>query len=111
MCSFAAYPHLPTKMLKTPVNTGDAEGWPDINTDITPAAEFTAMPVLIQSNGGMVTVQGAEDGTLVSIYTSAGMQAGSTVSRNGMATLSTSLQTGSVAIIKIGERTVKVIMR
>ena len=98
-------------MLKTPVNTGDAEGWPDINTDITPAAEFTAMPVLIQSNGGMVTVQGAEDGTLVSIYTSAGMQAGSTVSRNGMATLSTSLQTGSVAIIKIGERTVKVIMR
>ena len=80
---------------------------PVINTDISNAAEFAAKAVLIQSEGGTLTIQGADDGTPVSIYNSAGIQAGSAVSKNGVATVSTSMHSGSIAIIKIGNRSVK----
>ena len=80
---------------------------PVINTDISNAAEFAARAVLIQSEGGTLTIQGADEGTPVSIYTSAGIQSGSAVSKNGVATVSTSMQPGSIAIIKIGNRSVK----
>ena len=80
---------------------------PVINTDISNAAEFAAKVVLIQNNDGMLTIQGADDGTPVSIYTSAGIQAGSAVSKNGVATVITNMQPGSIAIIKIGNRSVK----
>jgi hypothetical protein len=45
--------------------------------------------------------------TYCSSLTSAGIQAGSAVSKNGVATVSTNLQPGSIAIIKIGNRSVK----
>ena len=87
-------------------------------TDTTPATAIemvpameAAMPVLIQNNGGMLTVQGAQDGTPVSVYTIAGTEAGSAVSQNSRATISTSMQQGDIAIIKIGERSVKVVMK
>ena len=49
---------------------------PTIHTDISQAIAFSASPVLIQSEGGQLTIQGADDGTPISIYTTAGMQAG-----------------------------------
>ena len=82
----------------------------DFSTDISPAAELKATPVLIQSAGGTLTIQGAADGTPNSVFTTAGMQAGSTVSRAGLATLNTTLQPGSIAIVRIGDRTVKVLV-
>ena len=45
--------------------------------------------------------------TYCSSLTSAGIQTGSAVSKNGVATVSTSMQPGSIAIIKIGNRSVK----
>ena len=83
----------------------------DFSTDISPAAELKATPVLIQSAGGTLTIQGAAEGTPISVFTTAGMQAGSTVSRAGLATLSTNLQAGSIAIVKIGNRSVKVVLK
>ena len=87
-------------------------------TDTTPATAIemvpameAAMPVLIQNNGGMLTVQGAQDGTPVSVYTIAGTEAGSAVSQNSMACISTSMQQGDIAIVKIGNRSVKVVMK
>ena len=82
----------------------------DFSTDISPAAELKATPVLIQSAGGKLTIQGAADGTPISVFTTAGMQAGSTVSRAGQATLNTTLQPGSIAIVRIGEKSVKVLV-
>ena len=79
-------------------------------TDISPATELKATPVLIQSAGGTLTIQGAADGTPNSVFTTAGMQAGSTVSRAGLATVNTTLQSGSIAIVRIGDRTVKVLV-
>jgi hypothetical protein len=76
-------------------------------TAISQEMEQAPIPVLIQSEGGTLTIQGADDGTPVSIYTSAGIQAGSAVCKNGVATISTNLHPGSIAIIKIGNRSVK----
>ena len=77
---------------------------------ISAYAELKATPVLIQSAGGTLTIQGAADGTPISVFTTAGMQAGSTVSRAGLATVNTTLQSGSIAIVRIGDRTVKVLV-
>ncbi len=74
-------------------------------------AQVKAMPVLIKSHRGQLTVEGAADDTTVSVYNAAGMEQGSAMSKNGQATISTSLNAGSVAIVKIGKRAVKVVMR
>ena len=87
-------------------------------TDTTPATAIemvpameAAMPVLIQNNGGMLTIQGAADGTPVSVYTTAGTEAGSAVSQNSMARISTSMQQGDIAIVRVGNRSVKVVIK
>ena len=70
--------------------------------------EVKALPVLIQNNGGTVTVQGAAEGTEVMVYSVNGMKQGSAIATNGFATINTSLQPGTTAIVKIGEKAIKV---
>ena len=74
-------------------------------------ANVPASAVLIQSEAGVLSVQGVDDGTQVSVYSMNGTQAGSAVSQNGQATIATNLQAGSVAIVKIGQKSVKVVMK
>ena len=78
---------------------------------ISQATEFAAKALLIQNNGGTLTIQGTDDGTPVSIYNSGGIQVGSTISKGGVATANTSLQPGSIAIVKIGNKAIKVVMK
>ena len=81
-------------------------------TGTTSASPLTNdTPILIQSHNGTLSIQGADDGTPINVYTMDGRQAGSSVSRNGQATVSTNLQPGSVAIVKIGTRSVKVVVK
>lgn len=74
-------------------------------------ANVPAQAVLIQSEGGMLTIQGADDGTPVSVYSVNGTQAGFAISQNGQAVIATNLQTDSVAIVKIGQKSVKVAIK
>ena len=74
-------------------------------------AQIPAKAVLIQSEGGIVKVEGINDRTPVTIYTPDGKQAGSAVCRNGAALVGTSIQSGSTAIVKIGEKSVKVVIK
>ena len=74
-------------------------------------AQIPSKAVLIQSEGGILKVEGVDDGTQVSVYTPDGKQAGSAVSRNGAALVGTSIQPGNTAIVKIGEKSVKVIIK
>lgn len=74
-------------------------------------ANIPAQTVLIQSQGGVLTIQGADDGTPVSIYSMGGTQLGSAISQNGQAQVATTLQPGSIAIVKIGEKAVKVVIK
>ena len=73
--------------------------------------QVPARAVMIQSNGGKLTIQGVENGTSINVYSVNGAQVGSAVSSNGQATVNTPLQSGSVAIVKIGERSVKVVIK
>ena len=72
-------------------------------------ANIPANAVLIQSEGGSIKVQGADEGTQVNVYSINGTQAGSAISQSGAATINTNLQPGSIAIVKIGQKSVKVV--
>ena len=73
--------------------------------------EVKALPVLIQTQGGNITIQGAAEGTPIAIYDTSGKQYGSATSEKDRTTISTSLQPGTVAIVKIGEKSVKVLIK
>ena len=57
-------------------------------------------------------MQGAvDDGTPVSVYNVNGTQAGATVIQDGQAQVATSLQPGCIAIVKVGQKSVKVVVK
>ena len=91
------------------------EGWKDFvfieEGIIDGMADIPANSVLIQGEGGTIKVHGCNDGEQVSVYSINGTKAGSAVSENGSATINTTLQPGSVAIVKIGQKSVKVVMK
>ncbi|MDE7089675.1 MAG: leucine-rich repeat domain-containing protein, partial [Prevotella sp.] len=77
----------------------------------TGVAQVSAKAVLIQTKDGIIHVQGAEDGTPISVYGVNGSKEGSVISRYGKVSISTSLQSGSIAIVKIGQKDVKVFVK
>ena len=74
-------------------------------------AQIAARPVLVKTDNGFVTVEGVDEKNNVSVYTTDGRQVGSAVSQNNMVTIATSIQPGSIAIVKIGEQSVKVVIK
>jgi len=74
-------------------------------------ASVPAMSVMIQNSDGQLTVSGVDDGTQISVYNANGAQAGSAISRNGSAVINSNLHAGSVAIVKIGEKSIKVVLK
>ena len=74
-------------------------------------ANIPAQAVLIQSEGGSIKVQGVDEGAQVNVYSINGTQAGSAISQSGAATINTNLQPGSIAIVKIGQKSVKVVIK
>ena len=73
--------------------------------------QVRANALLIQSENRKIIINGVDDGTNVSVYNTNGVLSGTAISHNGSATINTNLQMGSVAIVKIGEKQVKVIIR
>ena len=74
-------------------------------------ANIPAKALLIKNNGGQLTVEGAADGEAISVYTVNGVQSGSAISQNGAASIYTNLQAGRIAIVKIGDKSVKVVIK
>jgi len=90
------------------------DGWKDfvfIEGITNGIANIPANAVLIQSEGGSIKVQGVDEGTQVNVYGINGTQAGSAISQSGAATINTNLQPGSIAIVKIGQKSVKVAIK
>ena len=90
------------------------DGWKDfvfIEGITNGIANIPAQAVLIQSEGGSIKVQGVDEGTQVNVYGINGTQAGSAISQSGAATINTNLQPGSIAIVKIGQKSVKVVIK
>ena len=65
----------------------------------------------IQSEDGVLTIQDIKNGISVSVYNANGTFVGSTISQNERAIINTNMQPGSVVIVKIGEQSVKVIIK
>ena len=74
-------------------------------------AEVAAYPVLIQSQDGQITVQGVADKAKVEVYTIGGVEAGNGIAANGSVTINTNISNGEIAIVKIGGKSVKVVVK
>jgi hypothetical protein len=74
-------------------------------------ASIRANALLIQSNGNVLNVQGAEEGTDIQVYDMAGRSVGSARAAAGTTAISTTLSSGEVGIVKIGDKAVKVVLR
>jgi len=89
--------------------------WIDVTPEgenvVVGQTEVRATPVLIKSNGGMLTIEGVNEGTDISVYDTAGRMVGSATTANGTTNISTTLRSGEIGIVKIGEKAVKVVMK
>jgi hypothetical protein len=66
-----------------------------------------AAPVLVQGNGGVLSVSGVAKGTDVVVYSISGTEVARATAADGTATISTSLQSGTIVIVKFGNKRVK----
>ena len=66
--------------------------------------------LLIKSREGVVTIEGLADGTQVSLYGTDSSLLGTSTSNGKKATISTSLKNGTIVIVKMGDKTVKIIL-
>lgn len=67
-----------------------------------------ATPVLIQGNSGTLNISGVTNGTEITVYTVSGTEVARTVATEGTTTINTGLQSGTIAIVKIGNKSVKI---
>lgn len=66
--------------------------------------------MLVTSNNGVICINASLNCERVEVYTSDGMFIGNANIENDNATIQTALTKGSIAIVKIGEKSVKVIV-
>ena len=74
-------------------------------------AQVRARAVMIQSYGNVLSVSGADEGTEIDVYDTAGKKVGSSIATSDITNITTSLDSGSIGIIKIGEKAVKVLIK
>lgn len=74
-------------------------------------AQVRANAVLIQSHNGVLSIAGVADGTDIAVYSTSGQMVGSAKARGTTSTIATSLRSGNVAIIRIGDKSIKVVMQ
>ena len=79
-------------------------------SDDTGVINIPATAALITSAGGAVTVSCQLNGEAVAVYTADGVLVGTATIDNGTATIATGLSKGTIAIVKIGEKSVKVVV-
>lgn len=89
--------------------------WLDTNpqTDgiVSDLVSVRGEPVLIQNYDGNISLTGLKEGALVSVYSISGHMIGNYYSSGNQASIATNLRKGEIAIITIGEKSVKIIMR
>lgn len=73
-------------------------------------AQVRAYAVMIQSKAGTISVSGVDDGSDISVYSASGHMECSVKAHGNHVSLVTNLKKGEVAIIKIGDKSVKVVM-
>ena len=82
----------------------------DCNADDTGIINIPAKAALVTSNGGILSISCQLDGDEVAVYTTDGVLIATTTIENGAATVATDLSKGTVAIVKIADKSIKVII-
>lgn len=77
----------------------------------TEVTSIPSKPVLIQSQGGTITLNGISDDTEVAAYDLAGNTLGETTATGGAATLTTNLTKVDIVIVKIGSNSIKIAIK
>ena len=80
----------------------------DDNT--TDVINVPAKALFVTSNNGTINISCSLEGEVVELYTSDAMYIGSTTIENGSATIESGLSKGDIAIVKIAEKSIKVIL-
>ena len=76
----------------------------------TAIIDIPAKAVLVTSNNGTINITCSLEGESVELYTSDAMFIESTTIENGCATIESGLSKGDIAIVKIGEKSIKIII-
>ena len=74
-------------------------------------ANVRANPVLIQSNGNVLNISGAPEGAEISVFNLSGQKVGSARTNSESTDVITSLQIGEACIVKIGEKSIKLLLK
>ena len=82
----------------------------DCDADDTSIINIPATAALVTSNNGVLSISCQLDGEAVAVYTTDGVLIATTTIENGAATVTTGLSKGSVAIVKIDNKSIKVIV-
>ena len=72
--------------------------------------DIPAKAILVTSNNGTINISCSLEGESVELYTSDAMFIESTTIENGCATIESGLSKGDIVIVKIGEKSIKVIV-
>ena len=78
-----------------------------------PIAKVEARPILIQSQNGVLTIssEGNTEPTPVRVYNTAGQMTGLTSLTGEMTSVNTNMNSGDIAIVKIGEKSIKMVVK
>ena len=74
-------------------------------------ASVRAMPVMIQSQGGVLNITGAPEGSVINVYDLSGKMVDSAISSSETTSIPTNLKSGEIGIVKIGDKSIKVVMQ
>lgn len=74
-------------------------------------AQIRGKSILIQSHDGLLSINGVENGQNIYVYNTTGTMVGSAKSVGETTCINTGIRRGEIAIIKIGEKTVKYMMK
>ena len=80
-------------------------------TQIAEATHLQARPVMMQSRNGVLTISGLDENEHVAVYNTAGQQTNAATTDRSSLTIDSHISRGGIAIVKIGDRTVKMVVR
>jgi hypothetical protein len=73
-------------------------------------AVISSRPVLISSDGGTLTIQGTEAGDMITVCDLSGRRLSAAKANGATTSIATTLKKGDTAIVRIGEKSMKVLM-
>ena len=73
--------------------------------------EVKTKPMMIQTENGIISILGIDNEIETQVYDNKGMMRGSVISIDNQAIINTNLTTGDIAIIKVREKHIKVVIK